>query len=396
MLYPIPTKTRAAVRIARVLLVSAGERISGVRALSTADIPRSPDELGAGWLTAVLCAGTPGASVSSVRPAGGSAGTTTRRALELTYNDAGAAARLPTRLFVKCTTTVAQRLMLGLGGLLYGEPGFYTHVRPRLKIEAPVGYFGAIDRRSWRSIVVTDDVAATRGATFWDLTTKTTRDQIESLLANVATWHGALWGSAQLAQWRWLRTPADQMRLIDGLIGMADRLPAGTQRAETVIPAGLRRRQADVYAAMRRSMISASQGTRTYLHGDLHIANTYLLPDGRMGIVDWQVALQGSWAHDYGYLLATALDAEDRRSWERELLEFYLERLAAAGGEAIPPDRAWSAYRAAVFYPYFAWVYTLGRSRLQPKFQPDRVSLTMIERIATAIDDLDSLRAVGL
>ena len=45
--------------------------------------------------------------------------------------------------------------------------------------------------------------------------------------------------------------------------------------------------------------------------------------------------------------------------------------------------------------PYFAWVYTIGRSRLQPNFQSDRVSLTMIERISTAIDDLDSLRAVG-
>jgi hypothetical protein len=41
-------------------------------------------------------------------------------------------------------------------------------------------------------------------------------------------------------------------------------------------------------------------------------------------------------------------------------------------------------------------VYTIGRSRLQPKFQPRQVSLSMIERIATAIDDLDSLGAVGL
>ena len=57
---------------------------------------------------------------------------------------------------------------------------------------------------------------------------------------------------------------------------------------------------------------------------------------------------------------------------------------------------AWAAYRQATLYPYFAWVYTIGRSRLQPRFQPDRVSLTMIERIATAIEDLDSLGAVGL
>jgi hypothetical protein len=38
----------------------------------------------------------------------------------------------------------------------------------------------------------------------------------------------------------------------------------------------------------------------------------------------------------------------------------------------------------------------MGRSRLQPNFQPDRVGLTMIERISTAIDDLDSLEVLGL
>ena len=41
-------------------------------------------------------------------------------------------------------------------------------------------------------------------------------------------------------------------------------------------------------------------------------------------------------------------------------------------------------------------VYTIGRSRLQPRFQPDEVSLEMIRRISAAIEDLDSLGAVGL
>jgi hypothetical protein len=360
------------------------------------EIPRSPEELDAEWLTAVLCARKQGASVTSVRTGEGSSGTTNRRALELSYNDAGVAAGLPTRLFAKCTTTLAQRLMLGLGGLLDGEPGFYTLVRPDLEIEAPTGYFGAVDRRSWRSIVLIEDVSATHRASFWRPSTQITRGQIESLLSSVAGWHGMLWGSARLAGWRWLKTPAEQMRLIDSLIGLANRLPAGSHRARSVIPSGLRQRQVDLYAAMRRSMAISSQGTPTYLHGDLHIANTYALAGDRMGIVDWQVSLRGSWAHDYSYLVATALEVEDRRAWEGELLGFYLERLAAAGGDRIPRSRAWNAYRSALFYPYFAWVYTIGRSRLQPAFQPDRVSLTMIERIATAIDDLDSLRLVGL
>ncbi len=359
-------------------------------------MPRSPEEIGAEWLTAILCSGTPGAAVTSVRAVGGGVGTTTRRALALTYNEAGVAARLPTELFAKCTTALAQRLMLGLGGLLYGEPGFYNHVRPLLEIEAPIGYFGGVDARSWRSIVLIEDVVSSRGATFWDPAIRVGRDRIEYLLADVASWHGALWGSERLARWRWLKTPSDQMRLIDALIGMADRRQIGAERANSVIPGGLRGRQDDLYNAMRRSMDLVSRGTRTYLHGDLHIANTYLTSDRRVGIVDWQVGLQGSWAYDYSYLVASALAVEDRRAWEGDLLGFYLDRLRAAGGEPPAWDEAWRAYRAALFYPYFAWVYTIGRSRLQPSFQPDEVSLTMIERISAAIEDLESLGAVGM
>jgi hypothetical protein len=286
--------------------------------------------------------------------------------------------------------------MLGMGGFLYGEPGFYSLVRPGLGMEAPTGYYGAVDRDSWRSAVLIEDVVATRAASFWEPPRRITRRQIESLLSNIAGWHGKLWGSARLARWRWLRTPAEQMALIDALIGVANRIPVGAERATGVIPARLRRRQADLHAAMRRSMAMSSQGMHTYLHGDLHIANTYLLPGGQMGVVDWQVGLRGSWVHDYSYIVATALQVGDRRAWEGQLLDFYLERLAAAGGERIARESAWNAYRSALFYPYFTWVYTIGRSRLQPNFQPERVSLTMIERLSTAIDDLDSLRVVGV
>jgi aminoglycoside phosphotransferase (APT) family kinase protein len=163
-----------------------------------------------------------------------------------------------------------------------------------------------------------------------------------------------------------------------------------------VIPPVLRDRQDDLYAGMRRSMEIASEAPRTYLHGDLHIANTYRTSGGAMGIADWQVGLQGSWAFDFAYLLATALEVADRRAWERELLHFYLDALGASGGARLSAGAAWDAYRRATFYPYFAWVYTIGRARIQPHFQPERVSLTMIERIAAAIADLDSLAAVGL
>jgi Phosphotransferase enzyme family len=394
--YHVPTKRWALRRAAQVVLARAWERVPLSAPLREGQVPRSVEEIDAEWVTAVVCAQTPGAHVRSVRLLGGSVGTTTRVALEVTYNGVGVDARLPNRLFAKCTIALGQQLTLGLGGLLCGEPNFYKHVRPEVEIEAPLGYYAAVEPRSWRSIVLIEDVSATRGARFWTPADEMGREEVEDLLTNVAAWHGALWNSPRLAHWRWLRTPGDQIRLIDALIGLADRRRVGAQRASAVISPRLRQRQSDLYEGVRRSMQLASRGPHTYLHGDLHIANTYLTSARRLGIVDWQVGLRGSWAFDYGYIMATGLTVDDRRAWERELLHFYLDRLAAAGGEKLPGDIAWEAYRTAMFYPYFAWVYTIGRSRLQPKFQPEQLSLTMIERISTAIDDLGSLTAVGL
>ncbi|MGH3421200.1 MAG: phosphotransferase, partial [Streptosporangiaceae bacterium] len=345
---------------------------------------------------AVLCPPVQGARVVSARTLAGTAGTTTRRTLHLVYNQAGAVAALPQRLFVKSTSSIAQRVMLGLGGLIQGEPRFYGTVRPRLEIEAPASYFGAVDQRSWRSVLLLEDVVYSRGASFWDPETRITRAQIEDLLRMTAGWHGRLWDSPLLSSWTWLRSPGDQLRVIDGLLGLADRTPAGTERARAVLPPSLASRRHDLHEAMRRSLTAASQGPMTYLHGDLHVANTYLAADGSVGVCDWQCGLRGSWVHDFAYIVATALETEDRRAWEWELLQFYLEHLAAAGGGTLSPEAAWLAYRGALFYPYFAWIYTLGRSRIQPAFQPDGVSLTLIGRIAAAIDDLGGLAAVGL
>lgn len=388
------TKAWALRRIAEVLVSDIRDRRRPPPAPSEQPIPLSPTGITTDWLTRVLC--DKGARVTSVTPLHCSVGTTTRLTLALTYDHAGRTARLPRRVFVKHTHRLGQRLMLGLGGLIQGEPYFYAQVRPILRIESPSIYFGSLDERSWRSILVLEDVAHTRGASFWQPGHRTTREQMEDLLSTMARWHGQLWESSLLAAWRWLKTPADLMHVIDSLIGLADRVPTGIRRAGHVIPPALRTRRGDLHAGLRRSMELASQGPRTYLHGDLHPTNTYITREGNVGICDWQCGLRGSWAHDYAYAMATALDVEDRRAWERELLALYVERLEAGGGPRLSPDAAWLAYRRALFYPYFAWVYTLGRSRLQPRFQPAEVSLIMIGRIAAAIDDLGALAAVGL
>ena len=53
-------------------------------------------------------------------------------------------------------------------------------------------------------------------------------------------------------------------------------------------------------------------------------------------------------------------------------------------------------YRQSMFYPLSAWTFTIGRAWYQPKMQPDEISLAIIERISSAIDDLDCFDALGV
>jgi phosphotransferase family enzyme len=389
--YDVPSKSQAFRGVVRMLLGDVSERMRG-----RVGLPRSVAEITPEWLTAALCGDSPGAKVTAASVRGGSSGTTTRSALAVTYNEAGRRAALPENVFVKSTASRMQRILFGLGGSIGGEPGFYNHVRPMLEIEAPRSYYAAVEYRSWRYIALLEDVAATRGAVFWEPGTVVSRGQVEDLLASMAAWHAAYWDRPELGELRWLKTPADHLRLFDSMVGLEQRARVGAKRAREMIPPSLRRRQLDLYEGIRRSMEILSRAPHTYLHGDSHVGNIYRTRDGRMGFSDWQIGLRGSWAFDYAYLVTSALEVADRRAWEHELLDFYRDRLALSGAPRIPRAAALQAYREALFYPYFAWAYTIGRAWMQPQFQPDEVSLVIIERTSAAIDDLDSLGAVGL
>ena len=93
----------------------------------------------------------------------------------------------------------------------------------------------------------------------------------------------------------------------------------------------------------------------TLCHGDAGAHNSYRLPDGGGGFVDWQLSVKGAWPHDVHYLICTALSVRDRRLHERGLIERYLHRLADLGVPYRPSlDAAMDAYSLAIIWGLFA------------------------------------------
>jgi NAD(P)-dependent dehydrogenase (short-subunit alcohol dehydrogenase family) len=91
-----------------------------------------------------------------------------------------------------------------------------------------------------------------------------------------------------------------------------------------------------------------------------------------------------------GKTVLDTLTIDQRRDWERELINLYLERLAAAGGEALAFPTTWDLYRQQTLGALVMWTPTHKPPRFLPAMQPKSMTTEMLHRILTAIDDLES------
>jgi len=364
-----------------------------VRVTGLHDVPPSAAGLTTEWLTAALCRDAPGAAVTGFDVVGGSDGTSSRRALRVSYNASGDQAGLPTALFMKSASSFQSRLMLVLGGVTESETIFYRDIRPELdRLRSPRSFHTASDPRTFRSVVLMDDLSAD-GWSFPDpMTDGIDRADAEDMVDQMAYYHAAFWGDPRLTR-EFARLPTTelfQQRLND--VGLEKRARVGIERGRSVMPTALHRRKGEILPATMQSLRMNSAGTLTVLHQDVHQGNWLRDPNGRMGLYDWQCVAKGEWALDFSYAMSVNLTIEDRRAWERELLERYLWRLGEEG-VANPPafDQAWLQYRQQPFHVVVFALFTIGAGRLQPDMQPKDYMMRCWERIATFLDDHDSL-----
>jgi hypothetical protein len=267
-----------------------------------------------------------------------------------------------------------------------------------LDIEAPTAFLATYSPRTFNSIIVLDDLAA-KGAEFCKHDTDITRPRAESQLVLLAKLHGQYYDSAEVTESD-LLTFEDVFNNNDGWFGLQSCCTNGFAAAEAVIPDRLFRRSAEIWPATLRSAKLHAALPRTFTHNDTHLRNWYIAPNGEMGSCDFQTLARGHWARDVAYTISTALTVERRRSWEKDLLKFYLDRLREEGGPAVGFDDAWTWYRNHLFTSLAWWTLTIaassGSSDLPPPdFQPHDAALAFIQRMTTAIDDLDALESFG-
>lgn len=381
--------------VARVGATVVGEKVRPRGPLKDpGKVPASVNELTVEWLTGVLCKDAPGSQVAAFTLGEGSDGTSSRRAIDVTYNEAGIAAGLPTAVYSKSTPTFVNRALIGVTGAAGAEALFYSEIRPELDLGAPAGYHGGWDPVTCRSMVLTEDITRTRQATFGSAAIHVDRTGAQDMVREMARYHGALWEDPRLETWRGLMDAHKWQQTFNGAMGFDRGAIAAFRLAKEEIPPAFAARKGELRGAFDRALRLNVAGPRTLLHQDVHPGNWFRLPDGSLHLYDWQGLAAGGWALDWSYAISAGLTVEDRRAWERDLLELYLQELGDRGG--VPPsfDEAWLQYRQQLLHGVFFWTYTLLVGKVA-ELQPEDHVRMLIHRTTQAALDLDTLGSLA-
>jgi Phosphotransferase enzyme family len=346
-------------------------------------VPKNWDEVTPEWMTAAIARHHPGAVVAQVSVALRDDGTNRRARLGLTYS----AGTGPATVFVKAADPDHKDLIRMTSGMFH-EPRLFN-CGIALPLEHPTVYTALIDEANYDFILVMEDLTA-RGADPRDATRPLTVEQAATGVRGLARMHSQYWGRRVTDHpalgWVEPFVPWDGMQYAP-LPAALERL--GEDAPTEVMSLTIEGLIEDIWKPYIRSLTKSPQ---TLLHGDPHIGNTYLRPDGEVGFLDWQVVRRGNWSLDLGYFLQGALTVEDRRRSERGLLDEYRSALALPANELPSAEEIWLRYRASVAHGLTIWLCTASAGELWQR--PD-IAIALAQRYSTAYADLQTAAAVA-
>jgi hypothetical protein len=374
-------------RTAAANLATAGE-------LATAMLPKLPGagpsgagDVTADWLTQGLGGPVPGAVAQRVSTVGGTTGTTDRRRLAVEWNDEGVAAGLPQHLFVKSTPLSAKnRVMVATLGMAVNEARFYNQAAAQLEGVAPHAWYARAGVGA-RFLIVLDDIVAAGGRPY-ALADECDVVHAQGLVHAFAALHAQFWESPRLkSDLSWVRTWSTRTGYsvlkqfyARGRRGALRRDRPEVTRSVREVSAALDRHSEKYYREFE-------SGPLTLLHGDSHLGNTFAWPDGRSGLLDWQVIWCGPGLREVSYWMTTGLEPELRRANEEDLIARYLDGLRAGGVVEVPSQHAaFDRYRLFAAEAWDATAMTVNWPGLQAKENTDAA----FRRASAAVEDLET------
>lgn len=272
------------------------------------------------------------------------------------------------------------------------EVNIYNRMLPELDIVKPVVLAADYDADTGLFLLVMEDLSLKDAFFPNGLRPPLKAGQVRALLDQIAIIHATYWNSPRLEEEsEWLSNLQDGRQF--------DFFEMATVPAITSYCADIPYR-ADMVTRLGRPVAALWENVKavhrhheaifppTLQHGDTGSHNSYHLPDGTAGWLDWQLAVRSAWPRDVHYSIVTALSIADRRVHERDLVAYYLRRLGELGVPDVPDiDLAMREYGRAIIWGFF-----IGWFMVPPPNYPPELIQTNLERLYQAMMDHDTLR----
>jgi hypothetical protein len=354
--------------------------------VSIAEVPTLPtrlDDITPAWLTAAVAQRCPATVVEQVEIESVIWGTATKVFLRVSYSVAATGG--PGQAL--CLKGGFDEKLNGVHNVGYRvEARFYRDIAPIIG-GVPQCWFAAEDPLTGQGLVLIDDLRPS-GAVFGKPEDQVGVDDVANCLELLARWHGMTWNRSSVGGLPWLTVGSELFRPVAETFLSPAHWAAFTDLPQTAAFDKPLRDRARLLRGLHALWQLDDSGPLALSHGDPHVGNSYVLPDGTRRFLDWQTVCLAPWSDDVAYFVTGILGVEDRRRHEIELLKHYLDAMSAFTDDVPQFDAAWLSYRQH-------HLHGLMFALCPPQMQSADVCAQMGQRYAAAAIDhqtLDALR----
>ena len=345
-------------------------------------LPVEVEEISRDWLTAALRSKAPEATVRDFEILDVVRATCTKIRIQLDMDEAGRKAGIPERVILKGGFDAHSRELYQMHER---EVRGYRDVYAEMKLPSPTCYFADFDPERLQGIIIMDDLVE-RGVTWCHAQSPQSFEQVARRLGLLARFHAGSWGSPELepgGKWGDLPDFFEAMNSFFEKYSSEEnwqRFVTSPRGAAVSVRFHDRDWMVDGWQRMRRF---SGRLPHCVLHGDIHLGNLYIEPDGTPGFLD-TLASRGPGMLEVSYHISASVDSADRRRWEGALVQHYLDEVARQGVEVPPFDEAMQQYGLLLLYGHFIWMTT------ESHYQPESVNAANSARVSAAMLDHDT------
>jgi Phosphotransferase enzyme family len=299
----------------------------------------------------------------------------------------------PATLVAKCQSLFAENIFIAqMMGFYSREVSFYNQLARTVSLRVPRCYYAECAEAGAPFILLIEEVT---GARMIDQVVGATLAECEQIIDVAVALHSAFWEAPELYALTWL--PPMNNDLYKGAVGLVvAKMGAFTSKWEGRLPADALA-WADATTPRYADMVDwwVTRGNATLAHTDFR-ADNFLFGgsagDGVVTLLDFQLLTRHVGVWDVSNFLSMSITTENRRDWERPLLERYHRGLVAAGVANYTFDRCWEDYRYCALQQ--AWAQ-IAVSDLDPGNDRGRTLLdSMITRSFQTASDLEAGEAL--